>query len=92
MNVRPHQSAGIIRKSGDQWLIELPDKISGVEEGTPVRIVFWDDRPKGGRSDLEEIARVQQIEIEIVAKGLSAEGAIADDKEAFLARLSQAVA
>ena len=91
MNVRPRNSEGFIRKHGEKFLIELTASFPDLEEGSPVQVVFWDPRPAGTRSDIEEIARVQQIDLEVVAKGLSAEGALASMRDEFVSRVQAAV-
>ena len=91
MNVRPRNSEGVVRKLGEKFTIELSAPFPDLEEGTPVHLVFWDTRPAGARSDIEEIARVQQIDLEVVAKGLSAEGALASTREEFVSRVQLAV-
>jgi len=92
MTERPHLASGKLRKQDGKWLIELDEStsglaITGLEDKSDVRLVFWDSRPVGSRGEVEEIARVQQLEIEIIATGLAQEGALAGKKEEFLNRL-----
>jgi hypothetical protein len=91
MNVRPRNSDGFVRKLGEKFVIELSAPFPDLEADAPVQVVFWDTRPVGARSDIEEIARVQQIELEVVAKGLSAEGALTAMREEFVSRVQAAV-
>jgi hypothetical protein len=55
-------------------MVTLESADPSFEEAMPVRLVIWDDRKAGSRSEVEEIGRVQQLDVEIVALALSAEG------------------
>jgi hypothetical protein len=83
------ESLGRLIKQGDTWLIELASHPAGLEAGSNVGLVFWDRRKEGERSEFEEIARVQQLEIPVVSHGLQAEGAIRSNANEFLERLKQ---
>jgi hypothetical protein len=87
MEVRPQFVQGTLRQEPGKSWIELESPVNGLESGSPLQLVIWDARPAGGRSELEEIARVQQLELEIVAVGLAAEGRLAEARESFGKRL-----
>ena len=100
MTERPHLVSGTIRSfstaqlepegttsESRKWYVEISEPITGLEEGANVRVVLWDERPKGSRSEIEEIARIQQLDIEIIATSLAREGALANERESFLRRL-----
>ena len=78
MPARPIHSHGTLHKSDSSWQITLDESHPSYEDGMTVDMVLWDSRSEGGRSEVEEIARVQQIEPAIVALGLASEGAITD--------------
>ena len=78
MSSRPIHTHGILRKSNSTWQIELAEIHPSYEEGMTVELVLWDSRSQGGRSEVEEIARIQQLEPAIIALGLASEGAISD--------------
>ena len=42
----------------------------------PAELVLWDIRTEGKKSEVEEIARIQQLEPSIVALALAAEGSL----------------
>jgi len=87
MEVRPQFVHGTLRQEPGKSWIELESPVIGLESGSPLQLVLWDARPAGGRGELEEIARVQQLELEIVAVGLAAEGKLAETRESFSKRL-----
>ncbi len=76
MSARPIQTRGTLHRSDSSWQIVLSDSHPSYEEGMTVDLVLWDSRSEGGRSEVEEITRVQQLEPSIVALGLASEGAI----------------
>ena len=78
MPTRPIHTQGILHKSNSSWQITLNDSHPSYDEGMTVDLVLWDSRSEGGRSEVEEIARIQQLEPAIVALGLASEGAITD--------------
>ncbi|MEI8134611.1 MAG: hypothetical protein WCH46_05965 [bacterium] len=80
MPSRPIQSDGILHHIDSQWHIVLAESPPSFEENMPVSVVLWDQREAGSRSEVEEIARVQQLEPSIVALGLSAEGTLGATK------------
>ncbi len=88
MEVRPQFVQGTLRQTPDRTWIELESPIEAMEDSTPLQLVMWDARPGGGRSEVEEIARVQQLDVEIIAIGLAAEGRLADSHEAFRVRIA----
>ncbi len=88
MEVRPQFVLGTLRQEPGKTWIELESPVEGLEIGSPLQLVIWDARPAGGRSELEEIARVQQLELEIVAVGLAAEGKLAETRDSFSKRLA----
>ena len=81
------EGEGKLARKGDRWLIELNDQPVGLDEGTRVGVVVWDRRQDGERSELEEIARVQQLEIPVVSHGLLASAAIREHADEFAQRL-----
>ena len=78
MSSRPIHTHGTLHRSDSSWQITLSDSHPSYDEGMTVDLVLWDSRSEGGRSEVEEIARVQQLEPAIVALGLASEGAIKD--------------
>jgi hypothetical protein len=84
-STRPIHTHGTLHKSDSSWQITLGENHPSYDEGMTVDLVLWDSRSEGGRSEVEEIARVQQLEPAIVALGLASEGAISD--EGFAGRL-----
>jgi hypothetical protein len=90
MEVRPQIVRGTLRQEPNKTWIELESPVLAMENDTPLQLVIWDARPAGGRSELEEIARVQQLEIEIVATGIAAEGKLAERSESFRKRIEAA--
>ena len=89
MTIRPYEALGTIRKTEKGWSIELDRSIQGLEDSTPVKLLLWDTRSEGARSEYEEIARVQQLELEVVAAALTSEGAIHANASEFLGRLKR---
>ncbi len=87
MSARPIHTNGTLHKSDSSWQITLSDSHPSYDEGMTVDLVLWDSRSEGGRSEVEEIARIQQLDPAIVALGLASEGAITDSD--FAKRLSQ---
>ncbi|HYM19920.1 MAG TPA: hypothetical protein VEW28_02835 [Candidatus Kapabacteria bacterium] len=74
MTSRPIHLSGKLVKKGEGWSIALDNADPAFADAMPVRLVLWDDRRTGTRSEVEEIARTQQLDVEIVALALSAEG------------------
>ncbi len=87
MSARPIQTQGKLHFTGSSWHIVLDEAHPSFEEGMTAELVLWDSRSEGGRSEVEEIARVQQLEPAIVALGLASEGAL--DGGDFGKRLAQ---
>ena len=79
MSTRPIDTHGTLHKFNSTWQITLGDSHPSYDEGMTVDLVLWDSRSEGGRSEVEEIARIQQLEPGIVALGLAAEGAVTND-------------
>ena len=77
MSSRPIHTQGILRKVDSSWHIVLVEAHPSFEDGMTAELVLWDSRTEGGRSEVEEIARVQQLEPAIVALGLASEGSLA---------------
>jgi len=77
MPARPIHTRGKLQKIDSSWHIVLDDVHPSFEEGMTAELVLWDSRTEGGRSEVEEIARVQQLEPAIVALALASEGALA---------------
>jgi hypothetical protein len=89
MSAFQFESEGKLVRHDAKWLIELATVPEGLEEGMSLGLVFWDKRPDGERSEFEEIARVQQLEIPVVSHGLSASGSLRNEAEAFTERLKR---
>ena len=75
---RPIHTHGTIHKSNSNWQITLNEIHPSYEEAMTVELVLWDSRSEGSKSEVEEIARIQQLEPAIVALGLTSEGVITD--------------
>jgi hypothetical protein len=88
MTIRPYEALGTIRKTEKGWSVELDQSVQGLEDRTPVKLLLWDTRSVGARSEYEEIARVQQLELEVVAAALTSEGAMENIASEFLNRLN----
>ena len=78
MPARPIHTRGVLHHTDSAWHIVLPDMHPSYEDGMNLELVLWDSRAEGSRSEVEEIARIQQLEPAIVALGLSSEGSLAD--------------
>lgn len=76
MTTRPIQTTGTLQSHNGSWHIVLAEGDPSFEQEMPVRMVLWDARQAGTRSEVEEIALAQQLEVGIVALALSAEGAL----------------
>lgn len=76
MPKRPLRSPGTLVKIDGSWYVKLDAEHPTYAANTPVDLILWDRRPGGERSEVEEIARIQQLEPEVVALALSAEGAL----------------
>ena len=87
MLARPIQLTGIMKRSSTSWQIDVDGEYPSFEDEMNVRIVLWDDRTEGTRSEVEEIARVQQLEPEIVALALASEGLLRTSE--FASRLGE---
>lgn len=77
MSARPIQTQGKLHFINSSWHVVLSEAHPSFEEGMTAELVLWDSRSEGSRSEVEEIARVQQLEPAIVALGLASEGALA---------------
>ena len=75
---RPIHTQGTLHKVNSTWQISLIDEHPSYEEGMSAELVLWDSRSEGGRSEVEEIARIQQLEPSIVALALASEGTLAN--------------
>lgn len=89
MLARPIHSHGTLHKTNSTWHIVLAGDYPSFEEGMTAELVLWDSRIEGGRSEVEEIARIQQLEPAIVALALASEGAITEAD--FAKRLSEEI-
>ena len=67
----------MLRRTGSGWSIDLDTADAAFEDGMSVQLVVWDDRDADSRSEVERIALVQQLPVDIVALELSAEGSLA---------------
>jgi hypothetical protein len=77
MPARPIHTHGTLHQLDSSWHVVLSDAHPSFEEGMTAELVLWDSRIEGGRSEVEEIARVQQLEPAIVALALASEGVLA---------------
>jgi len=77
MPARPIHTHGTLHKIDSSWHVVVDEVHPVFEEGMTCELVLWDSRTEGGRSEVEEIARVQQLEPAIVALALASEGALA---------------
>ncbi len=80
MTTRPIHIRGTLQKSGSSWHILLSEDHPSFEESMPAELVLWDARTEGNKSEVEEIARIQQLEPSIVALALAAEGSLSGSK------------
>ncbi len=78
MSKRPLRSEGMLMRSGDGWIVKLATTHPSFADGTPVDMIFWDNRSAGEQNEVDEIARIQQLEPEVVALALSAEASLRD--------------
>jgi hypothetical protein len=76
MSKRPLRSRGTLERSGDGWLVKLEASHPSFADQTPVDVILWDNRAAGEQNEVEEIARIQQLEPEVIALSLSAEGTL----------------
>jgi hypothetical protein len=74
MSKRPLRSRGTLERSTDGWLVKLESSHPSFADQTPVDVILWDNRAAGEQNEVEEIARIQQLEPEVIALSLSAEG------------------
>ena len=89
MSARPIHLQGTLHFAGSSWHVVLENAHPSFEEGMAAELVLWDSRSEGGRSEVEEIARIQQLEPAIVALGLASEGTII--RNDFSQRLAQLI-
>lgn len=76
MPARPIKNSGILQRTTDGWSVSLNESFPTFEEGAPVDLVLWDKREGSEKSEVEVISNIQQLEPEIIALALSAEGAL----------------
>jgi hypothetical protein len=76
MNATPILSNGRLERDGSSWLVRLDSSSPIFAENLNVKLVLWSDDSDGNESDVERIARIQQLPVEVVAVGLSSEGAL----------------
>lgn len=74
MNVTPITTNGWLERDGSSWLVRLDSSSPVFAENLNVKLVLWSDDTDGNESDVERIARIQQLPVEVVAVGLSSEG------------------
>jgi hypothetical protein len=87
MSKRPLRSQGMLERSADGWLVRLEASHPSFADQTPVDVILWDNRAVGQQSEVEEIARIQQLEPEVIALALSAEASLRDS--AFAKRFAK---
>jgi len=78
MSSRPIHTKGTLHKINSTWQITLIGDHPSYEEGMDADLVLWDSRGEGSRSEVEEIASIQQLEPSIVALTLASEGSLAN--------------
>jgi hypothetical protein len=78
MPARPIHTHGVLQKIDSSWHIVLDDAHPSFEDAMKAEVILWDSRSEGGRSEVEEIASMQQLEPAIVALALASEGSLAD--------------
>lgn len=78
MSKRPLRSQGTLERTADGWSVKLASSHPSFADGTPVDVILWDNRAKGEQNEVEEIARIQQLEPEVIALSLSAEGSLSN--------------
>jgi hypothetical protein len=76
MNVTPILTNGRLERNNDSWVVRLDTSSPVFAEDLNVKLVLWSDDSEGNESDVERIARIQQLPVEVVAVGLSSEGAL----------------
>ncbi len=76
MPARPIKTSGILHQNESGWFVALGEAYPTFEENAPVDLVLWDKREGSEKSEVELISEIQQIEPEIIALALSAEGAL----------------
>ena len=76
MPTRPLRAKGTLERSGDIWIVKLQSSHPSFADQTPVDVILWDNRVAGEQNEVEEIARIQQLEPEVVALALSAEASL----------------
>ena len=76
MPARPIKTSGTLQRNSNGWTVSLNESFPTFEEGAPVDLVLWDKREGSEKSEVEVISHIQQLEPEIVALALSAEGAL----------------
>jgi hypothetical protein len=76
MAAHPNFFSGTLRKHDGKWHVELHDSSVTFDENAPLRLIIWDARGEGSRSDIETIASVQQLAPEVVATALMSEGSL----------------
>lgn len=76
MNVTPILSNGRLERDGDSWRVRLDSSSPIFAEDLNVKLVLWSSDADGNETDVERIARIQQLPIEVVAVAMSSEGAL----------------
>jgi hypothetical protein len=76
MTGTPILTNGRLEREGGSWLIRLDESSPLFAENINVKLVLWSDASDGNESEVERIARIQQLPPEVVALGLSSEGAL----------------
>lgn len=76
MNRIPIHTHGHLTHDGSSWVVRLDNASDLFEEGIKVTLVVWSDSDEGNESEVERIARVQQLPVEVVARALASEGVL----------------
>jgi hypothetical protein len=76
MSKRPLRSHGTLQSVEDGWIIKIDAAHPSFTDTMPVDVILWDNRAAGKQNEIDEIARIQQLEPEVVALALSAEGSL----------------
>jgi hypothetical protein len=85
--------SGTVRTTGAHVTIEV-DTVSiqnmdtALSNGLAVRMLVWPEHHDGEQPEIDRIAERQQLDLSIVAQALTSEGALWQEREEFLKRLS----
>jgi len=89
----PLEVSGTVRTTGTQVTIEVDtssveNRNMALSDGSAVRMLVWPDHHDGEQPEIDRIAEQQQLDLSIVAQALTSEGALWQEREEFLKRLS----